>query len=122
MTDSDDPVSAQGGAEKDVALVGLVDEGLNQLVHVSHVALPDQLPRVVAEAALVFGGRDVLVYLADLQQRVLLPFHWGGDHNHQDFAHALDINLTVAGQAFQHMEQITQPARTTDPADESTRV
>lgn len=102
--------------------MALVDEGLHQLVHVSHVALPDQLPRVVAEAAQVFGGRDVVLYLADLQQRALLPFHSVGDHNHQDFAHALDIDSTVAGQAFQHMEQVTQPVRDPHRGVECTRI
>jgi serine/threonine protein phosphatase PrpC len=75
---------------------------------------------MVADAAALFGGQDVLVYLADLQQRVLVPFQPLGGLSHTEFPHPLGVDSTVAGRAFQHMQQLTQSA--TGETGDSTRV
>src|SRR4051794_7546254 len=85
----------------------LVDRGIDQLVQASHVASPDELPQVVAEASSVFGGRDAIVYLADLQQRVLIPFQPDGNRPPR-VGEGLGIDSTVAGRAFQFTQQFTQ--------------
>jgi serine/threonine protein phosphatase PrpC len=80
---------------------------------------PDELPGMVADAAALFGGEDVLVHLVDLQQRVLVPFQPLRGHSHDEFPHPLGVDSTVAGRAFQHMQPLTQSAA---PRDEGDRV
>ena len=94
-----------------------VDQGMNQFIHVSHVASPDELPAMVAAAAAVFGGEDAAIYLGDLQQRVLVPFHRNGAHSHDEYPQVLRIDSTVAGRAFQQMQRHTQPATTRGNGD-----
>lgn len=94
-----------------------LEQGMERLLSASHVASPDELPAIVADAAALFGGQDVLVYLADLQQRVLVPFQPLNGHNHDEFPHPLGVDSTVAGRAFQHMEPLTQSAVTRDDGD-----
>lgn len=88
----------------------LVDRGVDQLVRDAHVASPDELPAVVVDAASVFGGHEAIVYLTDLQQRVLVPFQSAGNHYHAEFPRSLGVDSTVAGRAFQQMQQLTQSA------------
>jgi hypothetical protein len=87
-----------------------IDRGIDHLIHVAHVASPDELPRMVAEAAAMFEGHDAALYLADLQQRLLVPFRGAASHSHDDSPHVLSIDATVAGRAFQHMQRFTQAA------------
>ena len=82
--------------------------GIDQLIQVSHVASPDELPGMVGAAAEVFGGEDTTIYLADLQQRVLVPFHRSDAVSHDENPHVLGIDATVAGRAFRHMQRLTQ--------------
>ena len=81
---------------------------MDQLIHRAHVASPDELPGMVATAAAVFDAEDVIIYLADLQQRMLVPFQGPSDHNHGESHQALGVDTTVAGRAFQQMQQVTQ--------------
>jgi serine/threonine protein phosphatase PrpC len=99
----------------------VVERGLNQLLHLSHVASPDELPGLVADAAEVFEGSDAVVYLADLQQRVLVPFRPLGGRGQEEFSQALGVDSTVAGRAFQQMHQRTQSAAV-DRGDDRVRV
>ncbi len=86
----------------------LIACAIDRLVHVAHVATPDQLPGAVAEAAAIFDGQDTTIYLADLQQRVLAPFLQPGPPRHGESPQALGIDATVAGRAFQQMQRLTQ--------------
>lgn len=88
----------------------LIEQGLDHLLRGSHVASPDELARVVAESAKVFGGRNASVYVADLQQRFLIALGPQVDHGRQDSAQVLGIDSTVAGRVFQQMQRLTQPA------------
>ncbi|MDP3969314.1 MAG: PP2C family protein-serine/threonine phosphatase [Nocardioides sp.] len=101
-------------------LAGL-ESGLDQLVHASHVASPDELPHLVSEAARLFGGEDVTIYLADLQQRVLVPFRRTGGPDPDDEFPALGIDATLAGRAYQLMQWLTQ-AGTSDGDSDSVRL
>lgn len=98
-----------------------LDQGLDQLLHVSHVASPDELPRIVADAAGVFGAEDVTMYLADLQQRVLVPFRGADVETDDPDDPVLGIDATIAGRAFQHMQWLTQ-AGTSDGDPDSVRL
>jgi len=98
-----------------------LERAIDQLVHLSHVSSPDELPRLVSDAAAVFAGGDVVIYLADLQQRVLVPFLPAVLHVHDGSPDALGIDSTVAGRAFQQMQQHTQTAPS-DRGEERTRV
>jgi hypothetical protein len=93
-----------------------VERAIDQLLFEAHVASPDELPALVLEAAALFGAEHALIYLADLQQRVLVPFRPVGEHNHADYAHPLGVDSTVAGRAFQQMQQHTQSAVAGDKA------
>jgi hypothetical protein len=85
-----------------------LEAGMEQLIHEAHVASPDEVPGLVATAAAVFDAEDVVIYLADLQQRLLVPFQGPRNHNHGESHQALGVDTTVAGRAFQQMQQITQ--------------
>jgi hypothetical protein len=107
-------VSPSGGGS---AWQSLVERGTDYLIYVSHVAAPDELPSMVAEAAAVFDARDTTIYVADLQQRVLVPFQTAGHHRHDEFPHVLGVDATVAGRAFQQMQRLTQAASTSSEGD-----
>ena len=93
-----------------------MERGLDQLLRLSHVASPDELSGLVADTAALFHGGDAVMYLADLQQRTLLPFGALGGSNHEEHPHALGVDSTLAGRAFQHMQLLTQssPAGSVD--------
>ena len=90
--------------------VSRLDLGLNRLVHGSQVASPDKLPGLVSDAAGDFGADDTLIYLADVQQRVLVPFVSPVGRDHDTFADPLGIDSTVAGRAFQQSRRLSQSA------------
>lgn len=85
-----------------------VDLGLDQLLRLSHSASPDELPGLLADAAALFDGSNAVMYLADLQQRTLVPFQPFGGGGDAEGAHPLGVDSTVAGRAFQHMQQLNQ--------------
>jgi hypothetical protein len=84
-------VDAEPGLE---AAAGRVTAGL---IGVSHLLQPGELARAVAEAARPLGVSGTQVYLADLQQRQLVPLP-AADSQAQE---ALPIDSTLAGRAYQ---------------------
>lgn len=94
--------------EGDVLRWQVAERGLDQLLRLSHVASPDELPGLVADSAAVFDGNDAVIYLADLQQRALVPFQPVGGLSHDEFPQPLGVDSTVAGRAFQQMQRLTQ--------------
>jgi hypothetical protein len=115
------PAGAASPPGGDTAWQSLVERGTDYLIYVSHVAAPDELPNMVADAAAVFDGQDTTIYLTDLQQRVLVPFQTAGHRSHDEFPHVLGVDATVAGRAFQQMQRLTQAAPT-QSADDRVRV
>lgn len=79
---------------------------LGWLLDASHELPPDDVPRLVADAAARLGASDTRIYLADVDQRHLVPLSRSED----DQADALDIDSTLAGRAF----QTSLPASTQD--------
>jgi hypothetical protein len=85
----------RGPGERDLdAVVGRVTAGL---LRQSHLMRPDDVPGALAEAARPLGVAAAQVYLADLQRRHLAPLPAGQDQD----AHALPIDSTLAGSAYQ---------------------
>jgi len=66
---------------------------------------------MVAAAAALFDGGDAVICLADLQQRVLVPFRGPSSHSHDESPQVLGVDSTVAGRAFQQMQQLTQATK-----------
>jgi hypothetical protein len=90
-----------------------VERAVEHLLHASHVASADELPDLLAVAAAMFDGTDARLYLADLQQRVLVPFGAptpGAAEPGVRPPEALGVDSTVAGRTFQQMEWHTQSA------------
>lgn len=75
---------------------------LGQLLDVSHRLHPDDLVPAFAETCGAIGVRDLAMYVADLDQRVLIALPQPG-RTHP----ALDIDSTLAGRAFR-TEQILE--------------
>lgn len=103
-----------GDARTEPTWLSRVESGMEQLLHVSHIASPDELPDMVATAAAVFDGENALICLADLQQRVLVPFQGPSIHNHDESPQVLGVDSTVAGRAFQQMHLLTQSTNARD--------
>lgn len=83
------------------------ETAVDALLHASHLAAPHQLPALVAEHARHVGADDAVVYLADLQQRVLVPFVGPEGPGDKDLE-PLPIDATLAGRAYQHVEVLPQ--------------
>ncbi|MEO6126105.1 MAG: SpoIIE family protein phosphatase [Ilumatobacteraceae bacterium] len=73
---------------------------LGELLDGAHLAAPDQLPDVIASAALQIGW-TASVYLADYEQVVLVPLLPEGVWGEQ-----LLIESTVAGRAFRLLQSV----------------
>jgi Stage II sporulation protein E (SpoIIE) len=111
------PTGAASPSGGDPAWQSLVERATDYLIYGSHVAAPDELPSMVADAAATFDGQDTTIYLTDLQQRMLVPFQTAGHRSHDEFPHVLSIDATVAGRAFQQMQRLTQAASTSHEGD-----
>jgi hypothetical protein len=98
------------GAFRGADWLARLETGMNQLIYEGHVASPDEVPDLVAKAAAMFDAQDAVIYLADLQQRVLVPFQGPSSHHHGESHHVLGVDATVAGRAFQQMHQVSQSA------------
>jgi serine/threonine protein phosphatase PrpC len=74
----------------------------------AHLAAAHDLPALAQRHATVLGGHDAVIYLADLQQNVLVPFVPAAGVGHDDRVMPLGVDSTVAGRAFQHLQVLTQ--------------
>jgi serine/threonine protein phosphatase PrpC len=73
-----------------------VADMLNELLRRTHLGGPSDLPAVVAESACRIGARNVVMYLIDYEQRLLVPVAGSPDQD----ATPLSVAGTVAGRAF----------------------
>lgn len=119
MTPDDDGTDAvPDAAPSDVPPVDQqIAHALEELLRASHVVSPDELPGLVARAVSSFGGREAVIYLADLQQRSLVPFVATAEHKHDESPHLLGVDSTLAGRAFQQMQRLTQSVSGARDAD-----
>lgn len=90
-----------------------------QLMRDAHLAGDHDLPELFDRYAVALGVAPVVVYLVDLQLRVLVPFVGTAGAREEDHLDPLDVGTTLAGRAFQHVEVITHPA---DDGGQATRV
>jgi hypothetical protein len=74
-------------SDRGLALLGL-------LLDTSHDLAPDELVAAVARAGQALDAEDVVIYLVDYEQTVLVPLPEGTDRT------PLEIDATLAGRAF----------------------
>ncbi len=93
------------------------ERAVDALLEDAHLAAPHQLAGLVARHAATLGADHAVVYLVDLQQRVLVPFldPCGPGVGRQ--VEPLSVDATLPGRAFQHVEVLMQ-----DAADGRSRV
>jgi len=84
--------SASSGGPSTAAVADM----LNELLRRTHLGGPSELPAVVAESARRIGARNVVLYLIDYEQRLLVPVA-GPD---TEDASPLSVAGAVAGRAF----------------------
>ncbi len=84
------------------------ERAIDGFVRGSHLAAAHHMPALVAEHARVLGARDAVMYLSDLQQTVLVPFHGSGRPEGNSHPQPLSIDGTLAGLAFQRSEILSQ--------------
>lgn len=81
-----------------------VEDAVASLLAEAHMTRGDQLPGLARRYVAAFGGTDVAIFLADLQQTRLQPFHGVNGSPAPEFAQSLPIDSTLAGRAFQVLE------------------
>ena len=88
-----------------------VEQSVAAMLAAAHVAPAYQLPALVSRHVAMFGATDAVIYLADLQQTVLIPFLGPEGPGTGERADPLAIDSTVAGRAYQHIEVLVQDSR-----------
>jgi serine phosphatase RsbU (regulator of sigma subunit) len=74
---------------------------------VTHLMGAHDLPTHVSRAGSELGFVDVALYVADLQQRVLVPFLPPEGPDVDERPSLLAVDATLAGRAYQHLETFT---------------
>ena len=111
MREVSDSRGGPHGAESQPELAAPVSAGeraLGALLHEAHLAAPHDVPGLLERHAGELGARDAVAYLADLQQNVLVPFLGPLGPAVTRQVEALEVEGTLAGRAFQHVEVLTQ--------------
>ena len=91
---------------------GPLSEGervFGDLLTASHLLAPYAVPGLLTEHAGRLGAREAQVYLADLQQDVLVPFVGAGGAGVDLTLVPLMVDATLAGRAYQQVQVLTQP-------------
>lgn len=103
------------GPEADAGTPIGADEPLNsaeravdELLTASRLMAAHELPGLLAEHGRRLGVDDVVAYLADLQQELLVPFVGPDGPGLGDNAGPLAVDTTLAGRAYQHVQVLTQ--------------
>lgn len=81
---------------------------MDELLAAAHLSPAHQLPDLLAEHGRRLGVSGTLMYLADLQQEVLVPFVSPGGPGVDESVGALGVEGTVAGRAYQQVQMLTQ--------------
>lgn len=84
---------------------------LEQLLREAHLAAGHELPELARRHVDAFGGVDVVFYLADLQQRVLVPLPEVGRPERDEVSEPLAVDSTLAGRVFQRVQEVVQPSQ-----------
>jgi serine phosphatase RsbU (regulator of sigma subunit) len=81
---------------------------IGDMLLTSHLLSPHALPGHLARYAAEAGFDNAELYLADLQQKVLVPFLDGGQPDADHQASVLGIDSTLAGRVFQSLQPLGQ--------------
>lgn len=84
------------------------ERALDELLTEAHLCAPHQLPALLARHGERLGVSGAVVYLADLQQDVLVPFLGVEGPALAESIVAQGVDATLAGRAYQQMEVLTQ--------------
>jgi len=84
------------------------ERAIDALLAESHLLAAHELPALVARHAATLGAEEALLYLADLQQEVLVPFLGSAGAAVDQTLVPLAVDGTLAGRAYQLVEVITQ--------------
>jgi serine phosphatase RsbU (regulator of sigma subunit) len=85
-----------------------VGAAVEAMLRESHLAAGHELPELARRHVAAFGGVDVMCYLADLQQAVLVPFVGADGPDSGEHLEPLPIDSTLAGRAFQRVQILVQ--------------
>lgn len=100
------PSSDAAPATADVGASAAADP-LRSLLHATRLVAPECLATIVAEHAQLLGADEVVLYLADYDQRVLHPLPGAGVPSRQQ----LTVDGSVAGLAFRRVEATRAPEK-----------
>src|SRR3954454_11174697 len=81
---------------------------IGKMLLTSHLLAPHDLPGHLAHYAAEAGFANAELYLADLQQKVLVPFLEAGQPDADHQASVLGIDSTLAGRVFQSLQPLGQ--------------
>src|SRR5690242_18995578 len=95
----------------DARTQSVVELAVRDLMRQSHLARGEDLPMLAQRHVSAFGGTTVELYLADLQQRVLVPFVGAPGPETPELMEPLPVDSTLAARAFQQVEIYPQPHR-----------
>jgi serine phosphatase RsbU (regulator of sigma subunit) len=85
------------------------EEPIDVLLREAHLVGPHQVAGLLRRHAAALGLTDALVYLADLQQTVLLPVVEPAGPGMDRQLNPLGVDSTLAGRCYQHLEMVQQP-------------
>lgn len=91
------------------------ERAISQLLRDAHTVADFDLPDLFDQHAVALNVRDAVAYVADLQQRILVPFVGAAGPGHAENLEPLSVDGTVAGRAFQQVRVLTQPVEETAP-------
>lgn len=107
---------SRGERDGDATARTAPERALAELLENSHEAPDHALPELFEQYGQALGVTRVVAYLADLQARSLAPLLGMGPHARDSHVEVLNVDRTMAGRAFQHLEVVRQVLE----ADEST--
>jgi serine phosphatase RsbU (regulator of sigma subunit) len=84
------------------------ERAVDDLLSQAHLLAAHQLPALVARHAARLGVGGAVLYLADLQQDVLVPFLGADGPAVNEVVAPLAVDGTMGGRAYQHVEILTQ--------------
>ncbi|MFP5252748.1 MAG: PP2C family protein-serine/threonine phosphatase [Actinomycetes bacterium] len=91
------------------------ERAISVLLRDAHLAADFDLPELFDRHAIAMGVRDAVAYLADLQQRVLVPFLVPGGAGHEENLEPLSVEATLAGRTYRQGRVLSQPLEGTAP-------
>ncbi len=84
------------------------ERAIDDLLTRAHLLAAHQLPEVISEYASQLQVSNATVYLADLQQDVLVPFLGPDGPDLHEALPRLAVDATLAGRAYQLVQVLTQ--------------